>query len=88
MKNINLQDTFLNKARKDKISVTVFLVNGFQFKGMVRGFDNFTINLVDTEGRQNIVYKHAISTIRPIRQILLGEDSESDDQEAAAADRG
>ena len=55
---------------------------------MVRGFDNFTINLVDTEGRQNIVYKHAISTIQPIRQILLGEDSESDDQEAAAADRG
>lgn len=88
MKNINLQDTFLNKARKDKISVTVFLVNGFQFKGMVRGFDNFTINLVDTEGRQNIVYKHAISTIQPVRQILLGEDSESDDQEAAAADRG
>ena len=88
MKNINLQDTFLNKARKDKISVTVFLVNGFQFKGMVRGFDNFTINLVDTEGRQNIVYTHAISTIQPIRQILLGEDSESDDQEAAAADRG
>ena len=88
MKNINLQDTFLNKARKDKISVTVFLVNGFQFKGMVRGFDNCPINLVDTEGRQNIVYKHAISTIQPIRQILLGEDSESDDQEAAAADRG
>ena len=49
MKNINLQDTFLNKARKDKISVTVFLVNGFQFKGMVRGFDNFTINLVDND---------------------------------------
>ncbi|HIE13214.1 MAG TPA: RNA chaperone Hfq [Desulfotomaculum sp.] len=65
---INLQDAFLNQVRKESIPVTVFLVNGFQLKGMVRGFDNFTV-ILESEGRQMMVYKHAISTISPVRPV-------------------
>ncbi len=65
----NLQDTFLNQVRKDNVPVTVFLVNGYQLKGNVRGFDNFTVILTDSESRQQLVYKHAISTIQPIRAV-------------------
>ncbi|MDD4802713.1 MAG: RNA chaperone Hfq [Syntrophomonas sp.] len=64
----NLQDTFLNQVRKDKIMVTIFLINGFQLKGIVRGFDNFTV-IVELEGRQQLVYKHAISTVAPLKPI-------------------
>ncbi len=74
MKNINLQDVFLNQARVDRIAVTIFLTNGFQFKGIVRGFDNFTI-VLDCDGKQNLVYKHAVSTIIPARQITILESS-------------
>lgn len=70
MKNINLQDVFLNQARVERIAVTIFLTNGFQFKGMVRGFDNYTI-VLDNEGKQNLVYKHAVSTIIPARPISI-----------------
>ena len=69
-KNINLQDVFLNQTRKDHIAVTIFLTNGFQFKGMVKGFDSFTV-ILDSEGKQQLVYKHAISTIVPARPINL-----------------
>lgn len=65
---INLQEVFLNQARKDKLIVTIFLTNGFQFKGMVRGFDNFTV-VLDCDGKQQLVYKHAISTIVPSKTI-------------------
>ena len=65
---INLQDAFLNQVRKENISVTIFLVNGFQLKGMVRGFDNFTV-LLESEGKQMMVYKHAISTVSPMRPV-------------------
>jgi len=65
---INLQELFLNEARKNKIVVTIFLTNGFQFKGFVRGFDNFTV-VLDSEGKQQLVYKHAISTIVPAKHI-------------------
>lgn len=65
---INLQEVFLNQARKDKVIVTIFLTNGFQFKGMVKGFDNFTV-VLDCEGKQQLVYKHAISTIVPAKPI-------------------
>lgn len=75
-KNINLQDVFLNQARKEKIAVTIFLMNGFQFKGMVKGFDNYVV-ILDCEGKQNLVYKHAISTIAPSRTINI-LDSASD----------
>ena len=70
MKNINLQDVFLNQARKEKIPVTIYLTNGFQFRGIVKGFDSFTV-VLDSEGRQNLVYKHAISTITPSKFISL-----------------
>lgn len=65
---INLQDTFLNQVRKENLPVTIYLVNGFQLKGLIRGFDNFTV-VIEFEGRQQMVYKHAISTVMPIRPI-------------------
>ena len=65
---INLQDAFLNQIRKENIPVTIFLVNGFQLKGMVRGFDNFTV-ILESDGKQLMVYKHAISTVSPLRPV-------------------
>lgn len=70
IKGMNLQDVFLNQARKDKIPVTIYLTNGFQFKGMIKGFDGFTV-ILDCDGKQNLVYKHAISTIIPAKQISI-----------------
>lgn len=69
-KSINIQDTFLNQLRKDNIPVTVFLMNGFQIRGVIKAFDNFTI-IIDSEGRQQMVYKHAISTFTPQRNVSL-----------------
>ena len=71
---INLQDTFLNQVRKENLPVTIYLVNGFQLKGLIKGFDNFTV-LIEFESRQQMVYKHAISTIMPIRPINLATAS-------------
>ena len=59
-----MQDVFLNQVRKEKQAITVFLVNGFQIRGLVTGFDNYTV-VLDCEGKQELVYKHAISTIIP-----------------------
>ena len=61
---LNLQDQFLNTARKDGILITVFLVNGYQIKGYVKGFDSYTI-VLDADDKQQLIYKHAISTIIP-----------------------
>ena len=69
----NLQDIFLNNSRKYKIPVSIFLVNGVQLKGYVKGFDSFTV-VLDSEGRQQLVYKHAISTISPAKQILFNNE--------------
>ncbi len=77
MKQLNLQDVFLNQARREKITVTIYLTNGFQFKRVVRGFDSFTV-ILDCEGRQNLVYKHAISTIIPSKTISILESVEGD----------
>ena len=66
----NLQDIFLNQARRERQIVTVFLMNGFQMRGIVRGFDSFTV-VVDCEGKQELIYKHAISTLIPARNIDL-----------------
>ena len=74
-KILNLQDVFLNQARKDRIPVTIYLTNGFQFKGIVRGFDNYVV-IMDCEGKQNLVYKHAISTIIPVKPIPILDSSE------------
>lgn len=66
--NINLQDIFLNQVRKENTSITIYLVNGFQLKGTVKGFDNYTI-VLESDGRQQLIYKHAVSTISPNVQI-------------------
>jgi len=69
MKNqINLQDTFLNEVRKEKTKVTIFLINGVRLTGLVEGFDNFTI-ILRADGKQEMVYKHAISTIVPEKEV-------------------
>ncbi|ALC90926.1 RNA-binding protein [Bacillus sp. FJAT-18017] len=67
---INIQDQFLNQLRKDNTNVTVFLLNGFQLRGQIKGFDNFTV-LFESEGKQQLVYKHAISTFAPARNVQL-----------------
>ena len=71
----NLQDVFLNGARKARLNVIVHLVNGFQLKGVVKGFDNFTV-ILDSDGKQMMVYKHSITTITPARPILFQRDDE------------
>ncbi|MCU9595574.1 RNA chaperone Hfq [Caldibacillus thermolactis] len=69
-KQINIQDQFLNQLRKENIQVTVFLTNGFQIRGFVKGFDNFTV-LFETDGKQQLVFKHAISTFSPTRNVQI-----------------
>ena len=64
----NLQDAILNEVRRDKIPVTLFLMNGFQLRGIITGFDSFVVVLV-TDGKQQMIYKHAISTLAPIRSL-------------------
>ena len=76
MKNeISYQDTFLARARQRRTPVTVFLVNGFQMRGTVEGFDVFTV-VLQSDGKQNLIYKHAISTIMPLQPISLQEETE------------
>lgn len=70
---VNLQDQFLLKARRERVPVTLFLMNGFQMRGTITGFDAFVV-LLDTEGRQQVIYKHAISTIAPARTVELTEE--------------
>jgi host factor-I protein len=67
---INLQDAYLNQVRKENILISLHLVNGFQFRGFVKGFDGFTVTL-ETDGKQQLVYKHAISTIAPMQPFKL-----------------
>jgi len=67
---INIQDQFLNQLRKDSVPVTVFLLNGVQLRGNVKGFDNFTV-LFESEGKQQLVFKHAISTFSPQRNVQI-----------------
>lgn len=74
-KAINLQDVLLNQLRKEKILVTVFLTNGFQLKGTIKGFDNFVV-ILESEGKQQMIYKHAISTLAPSRAVNLNTQVE------------
>lgn len=74
-KSLNLQDVFLNHARREKISATFFLTNGYQFKGYVKGFDNYVV-ILSCDGKQQLVYKHAISTIIPSQPISLLDDED------------
>ena len=64
----SLQDIFLNIARKEKVEITIYLMNGVPIKGNVLSFDTFTI-LMNVDKRQNLIYKHAISTLAPMRPI-------------------
>lgn len=84
-KSLNLQDVFLNQARKEKISATFFLTNGYQFKGFVKGFDNYVV-ILDCDGKQQLVYKHAISTIVPARAVSLLDAAEGMTQANSAED--
>ena len=73
-KTVNLQDIFLNQVRKEKISVVLYLTNGFQMKG----FDNYIV-ILEADGKQQLIFKHAISTVMPSRDIhlsLTAEDGE------------
>ena len=74
-KKINLQDLFLLHARQDRVPVTLFLMNGFQMRGTITGYDPFVV-VLDSDGRQQVIYKHAISTIAPIRPVELRENEE------------
>lgn len=75
-KSINIQDTFLNQLRKDSIPVTVYLINGFQVRGTIKAFDNFTI-VIDSDGKQQLIYKHAISTFSPQRNVSLVQQQDN-----------
>lgn len=65
---LNLQDIFLNQVRKEHTLITVYLVSGYQIKGYVKGFDSYTI-VVDSDGKQQMIYKHAVSTIVPSKPV-------------------
>ena len=71
MKTENLQETFLNQIRKDKLSVTIFLINGVKLQGIITWFDNFSI-LLKRDTHIQLVYKHSISTIMPSESVSLG----------------
>ncbi len=64
----NLQDAILKEVRRDKVPVTLFLMNGFQLRGIITGYDSFVVVLV-TEGKQQMIYKHAISTLAPSKPL-------------------
>lgn len=70
---MNIQDAFLNRARQDKVPVTVFLTNGFQMRGEIRGFDGYIV-MVESDGKQQMIYKHAISTIAPMRTVNWSQE--------------
>ena len=76
-KTKNPQDTFLCRARAERVPLTLFLMNGFQLRGVLRAFDSFTV-VLDSDGKQQLIYKHAISTIAPARPLNLGEAGQAD----------
>ena len=73
-KSHNLQDMYLNVTKKTGTPVTMFLMNGFQIRGVVTGFDNFVV-AVESEGKQQMIYKHAISTIVPSKPLIFGQET-------------
>ena len=74
-KKQNLQDVFLNHVRKDKVPVTIFLVNGVKLQGIVTWFDNFCV-LLKRDSQVQLVYKHAISTVMPAQPVNLWDNEE------------
>ncbi|UFU01114.1 RNA chaperone Hfq [Radiobacillus kanasensis] len=71
--SVMIQDQYLNQLRKERIQVTVFLTNGFQLRGVVKAFDNFTV-LLETDGKQQLIFKHAISTFAPAKNVTLDKE--------------
>ena len=69
-KTKTLQDAFLQRARAERVPVTLFLMNGFQLRGVLRAYDSFTV-IIDSDGKQQLIYQHAISTIAPVRPLAL-----------------
>ena len=65
---LTLQEAILSECRRDKVPVTLFLMNGFQLRGIITGYDSFVVVLV-SEGKQQMIYKHAISTLAPIKPL-------------------
>jgi host factor-I protein len=63
-----LQEAILNEVRREKVPVTLFLMNGFQLRGTITGFDSFVVVLL-SDGKQQMIYKHAISTLAPIKPL-------------------
>ena len=78
-KLLNLQDSFLNQIRKENIPVIIYLANGFQLRGAVKGFDNFTV-ILENDGKHQLVYKHAISTMQPGHPLNLAGESQVEDE--------
>ena len=82
---VNYQNDLLNEVRKESVPVTIFLTNGFQLKGLIKAFDNYVVFL-ESDGKQMMVYKHAMSTVTPVKPIRLnfsqntegGQSRESD----------
>ena len=72
--NINLQDAILNEVRRERVPVTLFLMNGFQLRGIITGFDSFVVVLV-TDGKQQMIYKHAISTLAPMKPLKAAQSA-------------
>ncbi len=71
---VNLQDAILNEVRRERVPVTLFLMNGFQLRGIITGFDSFVVVLV-TDGKQQMIYKHAISTLAPIKPLKAAQSA-------------
>ncbi len=69
---MNLQDVFLEKLRKENLQTVIYLVNGFQLKGLVKGYDSFTIFMETLEGKLQLIYKHAVTTIQPLAGVTPG----------------
>ena len=72
--SINLQDAILSEVRRERVPVTLFLMNGFQLRGTITGYDNFVVVLV-SEGKQQMIYKHAISTLAPIKPLKAAQSA-------------
>jgi len=75
----NFQDLILNQVRRDGMQLTIFLTSGFQIRGVLKGFDSYVI-IMDVEGKQQMIYKHAISTIAPSKQLNLNYNITADEQ--------
>ncbi len=80
---VNYQDIFLNKIRQERVPITVFLTNGFQMRGTLRGFDHFVL-VLECDGKQEMVYKHAVSTLIPARRLELFTKREKEGASEAA----